>query len=66
MLTQLVRALGGFNVTNFGRDSKPGVSLSLGLPKQGINCWDGFIYFIIPTHSCKLTKMLETKKPRFY
>ena len=28
-------------------DSKPCVSLSLDLPKQEINCWDGFIYFII-------------------
>ena len=43
----LVRALGRVNLTNFGRDLKPGVKVTLPLLKQGINCWDCSIYFIV-------------------
>ena len=48
LIKRVVRALGGVNLTNFGRDLKPGFKVILDLLKQGINCWDRSIYFIVP------------------
>ena len=39
---------GGVNLTNFHRDLKPSVKVTLDLLKQGINCWNCCIYFIVP------------------
>ena len=39
---------GGVNLTNFDRDLKPSVKVTLDLLKQGINCWNCCIYFIVP------------------
>ena len=43
----LVRVLGVVNLTDFGRDLKPGVNFNSDLFKQRINCWDCCIYFIV-------------------
>ena len=44
----IVRASRVVNLTNFGRDLKPDVKVILDVLKQGINCWDCCIYFIVP------------------
>ena len=58
MVKLIVRAQGGVNLTVFGRDLKPGVKVTLDLLKQGINCWDCCIYFILPENKRYLAPTL--------
>ena len=50
LLYILVRALGGLNLTNFGRDLWLCFKAALDLLKQGFSCWDDWNYFIQPTN----------------
>ena len=47
IVVQALGGGGGVNLTNFGRDLKPSVNVTLDLLKEGIICWDCSIYFIV-------------------